>query len=100
MKQFSARQGDIWIESISTLPKGLKKKKDNVLVHSDSTMHDHSLKAGTVYVDKNGELFLDVPKNTQVIHTFDHQPINIPKGKYLMIRQREYLMKDITRVVI
>ena len=97
---FQKRQGDIWIEEVKALPKGLKKKKDNVLVHSDSTQHDHTLKTGVVYVNKAGDLFLDVPRKTQVVHTFDHNPIDIPKGKYKLIRQKEYLSKDMVRLVI
>ena len=97
---FQTRQGDVWLEEIAKLPKGLKKKKNNILVHSDSTQHDHSLKSGTVYEDKEGNLFMDVPKETQVVHTFDHDPLNLPKGKYKLLRQREYVMKDMTRAVI
>lgn len=94
------RQGDIMPEQIEKLPKGLSIKKDNVIVHSDSTMHDHSLKSGTVYVDKNGNLFLEVPTDTQIVHTFDHDPIDIAKGLYKVIRQKEYVMKDMKRIVI
>ena len=74
--------------------------KDNILIHSDSTQHDHTLKSGKVYSDKNGNLFLDVPKKTQIIHTIDHKPINLSIGKYKLIRQIEYLMKDMVRVVV
>ena len=94
------RQGDILIEEIKSLPKNLKLKKDNILVHSDSTKHDHTLKSGKVYQDKKGNLFLDVSKKTQIIHTMDHKPINLPKGKYQLVRQVEYLMKDMVKVVI
>ena len=100
MKNFySARQGDLLFQEISSLPKELKKKKDNILVHSDSTMHDHTLKQGTIYLDKNGQIYLDLPKDTQVVHTMDHKPLNLPKGKYQMIRQVEYLMQDMVRIV-
>lgn len=94
------RQGDIFIERIEALPKRLKLKKDNVLVHSDSTMHDHTLKSGKVYLDKNGNMFLEVPRATQIVHTMDHKPINISKGVYKLIRQREYVMENMTALVI
>ena len=100
MKNIQIRQGDVFVEAIKSLPKGLKKKKDNVLVHSDSTMHDHTLKGGTVYVDKTGDLFLDVPKATQIVHTEDHLPVDLPKGVYKVVRQKEYLMENMTRVVV
>jgi hypothetical protein len=100
MQNKTYRQGDILIEEIKSLPKGLKLKKDNILVHSDSTQHNHTLKSGEVYQDKKENLFLDVPIKTQIVHTMDHKPINLPKGKYQLVRQVEYLMKDMVQVVI
>ena|SRR5216683_4262656 len=100
MKQIQLRQGDVMAISIDKLPKGLKKKKDNVLVHSDSTMHDHTLVKGTVYVDKEGKLFADVPVKTQIVHTEDHGPIDIPKGFYEIRRQTEYGSGDMVKVVL
>lgn len=97
---FIARQGDVAVFKIDKLPKGLKKKKDNVLVHSDSTLHDHTLKKGIVYVDKNGKLFADVPSKTQIIHTADHNPVDIPKGLYEIRRQVEHSMGDMVKVVV
>ena len=94
------RQGDVGIQEINTLPKGLQENKDNIIVHSDSTLHDHSLKTGKVYVNKDGELFLDAPQDTQIVHTEDHKPIDLPKGKYKIIRQREYVMENMTKLVI
>lgn len=99
-QKYIARQGDVLAIQIDKLPKSLKKKKDNVLVHSDSTMHDHTLVKGTVYVDKNGKMFADVPKKTQIVHTMDHDPIDIPKGVYEIRRQTEHLMGDMVRVVV
>ncbi len=90
----------MFAESIEKLPKGLKKKNNNVLVHSDATMHDHTLKSGTVYIAKSGDLYLEVPRKTQIVHTEDHEPVDLPKGFYKIIRQREYLMKDMTTVVV
>lgn len=99
-KQYQVRQGDIFPISIEKLPKDVKKKKDNVLVHSDSTQHDHTLVKGTVYVDKNGNLFAEVPVKTQIVHTADHKPIDLPKGVYEIRRQKEYVMGDMTKIVI
>lgn len=100
MKTFQVRQGDVYAEAIAALPKGLKKKKDNVIVHSDSTLHDHTLKSGNVFVNKKGDLFLEAPRKTQIVHTEDHDPVDLPKGVYKIIRQRQYVMKDMTSVVV
>lgn len=93
------RQGDIFPIKIAALQKGLKKKGTNILVHSDSTMHNHTLVKGTVYVDKEGKLFADVPEDTQIVHTMDHNPIDLPKGKYEIKRQVQHSIGDMVEIV-
>lgn len=100
MNNFIARQGDIAAIKIDKLPKGLKKKKDNVLVHSDSTMHDHTLVKGIVYKNKEGKLFADVPSKTQIVHTADHNPVDLPKGVYEIRRQVQHSYGDLVQVVV
>lgn len=100
MKTIQLRQGDVWIESIESLPKGLKKKADNIIVYSDVTGHSHTLKSGNVYSDKKGNLYLEALKKTQVVHTEDHDPIDLPKGVYKIIHQVEYVMENMTKVVV
>ena len=99
MNNFIARQGDLAILKIETLPKGLKKKGNQVLVHSDSTMHDHTLVKGTVFVDNEGKLYASVPVKTQIVHTMDHNPVDLPKGKYEIRRQVQHTMGDMTAIV-
>jgi hypothetical protein len=95
-----SRQGDLMPIKLAKLPKDLTKKKDNILVHSDSTMHDHTLVKGTVYLDKEGKIYADVPSNTQIVHTMDHEPIDLPKGIYEIRRQVQHLMGDMVQVVV
>lgn len=97
--KYAVRQGDILALKIEKLPKGLKKKGTNVLVHSDSTQHDHTLKKGTVYVDKEGNMYADVPVKTQIVHTADHNPVDLVKGFYEIKRQVQHTMGDMTQVV-
>lgn len=94
------RQGDVLAIEIDKLPKGLKKKTNNVLVHSDSTLHDHTLVKGTIYTGKDGKMYADVPGDTQIVHTMDHDPVDVPKGFYEIRRQRQHLMGDMTQVVV
>lgn len=97
---YKVRQGDVLAIKIDSLPKGLKKKKDNVLVHSDSTMHDHTLVKGTVYTDKKGKMYADVPQKTQIVHTEDHNPVDLKKGVYEIRRQVQHTMGDMVEVVV
>lgn len=97
---YKVRQGDVLAIKIDSLPKRLKKKKDNVLVHSDSTLHDHTLVKGTVYTASNGKMYADVPSDTQIVHTADHDPVDLKKGVYEIRRQVQHLMGDMVEVVV
>ncbi len=97
------RQGDVFIQSVDKLPKTLKVKKDNVIAKGDSSNLNHTLVSGKVLVDRKGNMFLEVPRKTQVVHEHGkghgHKVINLSKGFYKVIRQRETTMGDMTRIV-
>ena len=94
-----ARQGDLLLITLDKLPKGLKKKRDKILVHSDSTQHDHTLVKGTVYT-RGEKIYINVPQDTQIVHTEDHGPVNVPKGVYEVRRQVQHTIGDMVEVVV
>lgn len=97
MKQF--RQGDLFIQEIEQLPEGLKAQKNLILVYGEATGHKHQLKSGQVFTDDKGLMFLKLSKVTELIHE-EHATIDLPKGNYVVIRQREYQSKDMVRLVV
>ena len=99
MKSKQYRQGDIFIEEVSTLPKDLKKRKTNVILYGEATNHSHRLVDGSVFDGKDGAIYLQLLKKTQIVHD-EHGPIDLPKGVYKVFRQVEYVMKDMVRVVV
>lgn len=84
------RQGDILLTAIGHLPEGLALRPDNVIVMGEATGHAHRLQAGRVWEDALGNLFLEAPVPTQVIHQ-EHHPIALDAGCYQVTRQREYV---------
>ena len=92
------------IEAISKLPKSLKKQKSDIIAMGDSTALAHRLAFGQILVDRKGNMFLQVPKKTQIVHEHGkghgHNPIDLPKGTYKIIRQREIVFGDLTRIVV
>jgi hypothetical protein len=100
MNKFVARQGDVAIIRINTMPEGVVKKENKILVHSDSTQHDHTLVGGEVFVDSTGKLFIEVLENGQIVHTMDHEPVTIAAGIYEVRRQVQYLMNDMVKFVV
>lgn len=99
-----ARQGDIFIEKIKELPKNLKQKKDNIIAMGDSTNLAHRLVSGKILVNRKGDMFLEIKRKTQVVHEHGkghgHRSINLSKGIYKIIRQREIQLDNLTRIVL
>ena len=92
------RQGDILIEEVKEIPRGLEKKEDLIIVRGEATGHAHRLTGGTIWINKaNGGMYLDLETPQKLIHE-EHKTIEIPEGKYIVIRQREYDEKEITIV--
>lgn len=92
------RQGDILITSIGSIPSGVKKVPTGIIVYGESSGHAHRLVGGDV-LHKGDAMFLNVPKSATIVHE-EHKTITLGKGKYAVTRQREYMAKDMTRVVV
>ena len=93
------RQGDVFIQNIEEMPKELKKIISGVVVIGEATGHAHRLIGGEVFKDKMGKMFLDVKKTAQLIHD-EHKPIVLVKGKWAVVRQREYVSSDMTKIIV
>lgn len=93
------RQGDVLIKQIDQIPTGLKKQKGNVLVYGESTGHSHRLVDGSVMRDDQNNMYLVLKKDSQIVHE-EHDAIDLPKGYYAVIRQREYTSGDMTKLVV
>lgn len=93
-KPFQARQGDLFFQEITELPKTkLTPKKDAVLAHGEATGHCHKvtdLSKVEMFVDEEGHIFLQPSQDTVIEHN-EHGPITLAAGKsYCMTRQREF----------
>lgn len=92
------RNGDIVLTKIEKLPQGTKKVVSGIIVYGESSGHAHRLVGGDVL--KKGDLmFLRVGKSAKIVHE-EHKTISLGKGLYGVIRQREYLTKDMEKIVV
>lgn len=104
MKKQMYRQGDVLIERIAEIPSDVKPKKrehgDIVLAHGEVTGHHHGITDRHVegFVDGLGVTYLDVKKAVAALHHQEHSTIELPPGKYRVIRQREYSPEAIRNV--
>jgi len=94
MKQF--RQGDIFFQEVSKLPKNLLKKKDPIIAHGEVTGHSHRVSEDVnfdnvdMYVDTDGTIYLQSKQETSIVHD-EHYPIKLEPNKiYQIYRQREF----------
>lgn len=93
------RQGDLNFLEVSSIPKGVKKVATGVITHSDSTSHTHRLVGGVLFQTKDGKQYADVKTKATVKHE-EHGAITLSKGYWEIRRQREYTMKDATKIVV
>ena len=97
------RQGDVLIEQVAEIPAGVKRVKPEagriILAHGEATGHHHSIDADAAnwWKTDSGEQFVTVKEKTQVVHQ-EHSPIDLPRGKYRVTRQREYSPEAIRNV--
>lgn len=90
------RQGDILIKEVLEIPADSLKRKTRVILEGEITGHKHQLTTGSV-LDSGRGIFLDLPMGSNLEHE-EHDTIELPEGKYQVIRQREYDENEIRRV--
>jgi hypothetical protein len=116
MKTFTnmAAQGDFIILRVKNFPKNLveiaPQNNKFVVAHSE-TGHDHvmvleRLEQVTAYKDKDTKdvdlykMFFDVKESVEIEHHRSHdthETLEVPKGKYMIARQREHVPEGFRR---
>lgn len=92
---FQARQGDVFIQRIKTVPASAKpvtRKGDVILALGEVTGHAHRIKASLDAVDVLAEaekIILNVKRPVTVTHE-EHGPITLAPGVYESYIQREW----------
>jgi hypothetical protein len=82
------RQGDVLLKPIEKIPTEAKETTDNVLARGEATGHSHRIEGARVF--RNGDqLLLQVEQEAQLVHE-EHGLIQVPRGDYEVVRQREY----------
>mgnify|MGYP001607305035 FL=1 len=86
------RQGDILIERIETIPASAKRRRQRkriVIAEGESSGHAHVVDTAVPF-DDAGITYLDIQQAVAMLTHQEHATIELPRGKYRVIRQREY----------
>ncbi|SVC53264.1 uncharacterized protein METZ01_LOCUS306118 [marine metagenome] len=94
------RHGDLLLKSDEdiVIPKGSKSLKTDVLAEGEATGHTHRL-VGQAQIleheaaDGTVEKFVDAKQDSQLVHQ-EHNTIDIPKGVYRVVQEREFDVID------
>lgn len=100
MKIPYARQGDVLINKIDSLPKGVKKLKTRTVAYGEVTGHSHKFLEGVDIYQLQETLFLQVHKPQPLIHE-EHNKIMLDPGFYEISNEREYdyINEDLRKVI-
>src|SRR5438270_46682 len=86
------RQGDLYIETVSTIPPGAVRLPDVVLAEGELTGHRHRIEdfeAARVY-EHRGQKFVEVILDRADLVHDEHATIFLERGPYRVWRQREF----------
>lgn len=97
------RHGDLLIKELNEFPdkrlvKSFVEDSEVILLRGEATGHAHRLKGDfTLFRDEKNTHYFEVHSKAYLSHE-EHKRIDLPIGKYTMIRQREYTPKGIEYV--
>ncbi len=106
MKGFTARQGDVMILQVASLPKAAKNVDNKVrivLAYGEVTGHAHAIaeREATEFTMEQSagpvKRFLEVVSQATLRHE-EHAPVEIPAGVYEIVQQKEYSPEAIRNV--
>lgn len=85
------RQGDVAVITGGKIPAGAKKLPHLVLAEGEVTGHAHRITEGEAGLyEKRGVMYLRVSSGEAALTHEEHGRIDLPKGDYIVRRQREY----------
>ena len=104
--EFIARQGDVLIRRVASIPSEAKPKERDggrvILAYGEVTGHAHQIAdpdaVGAVLLTvAESATFLRLTKKAQLVHE-EHAPIDLAPGTYEVLHQREYAYGESIRV--
>ena len=97
---YQARQGDVFVFKVASLPTGVVKQDQCVLARGEVTNHCHQIKEEAfLWVDTDGTKYVEVFGSEATIQHEEHGPIVLAgPAIYRVVQQREYSPEAIRNV--
>jgi hypothetical protein len=90
------RHGEVLLLPVDSVPDGTFTKVTNCVVGHSESGHHHVLESDEVFeqiIAANGDLFVDLPRDTPLRHHKTHQQhreLTVPAGAWKVIRKTEF----------
>jgi hypothetical protein len=100
--QFQARQGDVFVEKVESIPAGAIAKKDNIVAVGESQNHAHAMFGKHEILEKDGEIYISVKEEAELKHillergvstdkwTNEHHSVKLSPGNYKVTLQQQF----------
>jgi len=82
------RQGDVLLKEVEKTRGQRQKQKDVVLAEGEVTGHKHVLTGQVLVSEFKGNKYVELTETSSLTHQ-EHDDLEIPRGKYQVILQRE-----------
>ena len=83
------RHGDLLIAKVSSIPKSASPTSTNIIAVGEKTGHNHELNGSHRIYELDKYLYFEAKQDLEVKHP-EHNTIQIPKGNYAVVHEREY----------
>jgi hypothetical protein len=96
-QKMQIRQGDIFFQPIDAIPDGAKQIPSGVIVQGQATGHAHRIVGGELFADGDS-MFIRSDGRARLEHPEHQPPIELPRGAWRVVRQREYTPEGLRNV--
>lgn len=83
------RQGDVLLKTVDKIPNNLDKEDKCILAYGEVTGHKHQILKNGMLMKNKDKSYLKMIDDGILKHE-EHSAINVPKGEYEVIIQREF----------
>ena len=94
------RHGDLLIREIWSIPSDAVQKSTNIIAEGEKTGHNHQLVGSHQIFETDEATYFEAKQELSIEHP-EHNTIQIPKGNYKILHEREYnSFKNIEKEVV